>query len=90
MSANLIDSLLDSLDEQHLDRLAALLAPRLPATSDVRSPYLDTDEAAAYLRSSKQRIYDLTSAGRLEPCRDGSRLLFHRAHLDAYLEERAA
>ena len=50
------------------------------------SPWLDVDEAAAYLRcGSRQRLYDLVSAGALEPSRDGRRLLFRRDTLDAYL-----
>jgi len=54
------------------------------------SPYLDVDEAAAYLRcGSKQRVYDLVHGGQLEPARDGRRLLFRRDHLDAYLLGRA-
>ena len=48
--------------------------------------YLTPIEAADYLRcSSRQRIYDLTSAGRLRACKDGSRSLFKRSDLDAYL-----
>lgn len=49
------------------------------------SPWLDADEAAAYLRCAKQRVYDLVSAGALERAGDGRRLLFHRDALDAYV-----
>jgi excisionase family DNA binding protein len=64
-------------------RVAELLADRLDAAS---RPYLDVDEAAAYLRCSPQRIYDLVSAGRLRPHRDGRRVLLTREALDACLE----
>ncbi|MDP9417215.1 MAG: helix-turn-helix domain-containing protein [Actinomycetota bacterium] len=86
-----VRALLAELDEQALDQLAELLAPRLaeriaPATT---SPWLDVDEAAAYLRCSRQRIYDLRHAGDLTPHRDGRRLLFRRDDLDAYLNGRS-
>lgn len=46
---------------------------------------LTTAEAAAYLRASEQRIYDLVTQRRLRPEKDGRRNLFRRADLDAYL-----
>jgi excisionase family DNA binding protein len=92
VSAPIVTALLSELDDEALDRLAELLAPRLarriaptPAT-----PWLDVDEAAAYLRCSRQRVYDLRHAGVLKPHRDGRRLLFRRDDLDAYLERRTA
>ena len=47
--------------------------------------WLTVDEAAAYARCSRQRIYDLRSAGRLPKTGDGSRVLVRRSDLDAYL-----
>lgn len=88
MSTHLIDALLDSLDEQHIDRLAELLAARLAPEPATSSPYLTADEAATYLRCSRQAIYDRVHSGALEPRRDGTRLLFHRDDLDAYLTGR--
>lgn len=78
-------------DPQALEELAELLAPRLAGrvAPPPRSPWLDAGEAAEYLRCAKQRIYDLVSAGQLEPRRDGRRVLFHTDHLDAYLERSA-
>ncbi|MGI8731413.1 MAG: helix-turn-helix domain-containing protein [Solirubrobacteraceae bacterium] len=64
------------------DELEARAAGR-PAVTP--SPFLDVDEAASYIRAGKQRIYDLVSAGAIEPRRDGRRLLFHRDDLDDYL-----
>lgn len=82
--SDLARALLAELDDDTLDVLAARIAPRLQAAPDP-GPWLNTDEAATYLRCSKQRIYDLKSAGHLESGSDNTRLLFHRDHLDAYL-----
>lgn len=59
-----------------------------PAKSE--SPFLDVGEAAAYIRASRQRIYDLIHAGVLKPVRDGRRVLLTRDALDAMLERSAA
>lgn len=47
--------------------------------------YLATGEAADYLRRKPQRVFDLVSQGRLPVCKDGSRNLYRRVDLDAYL-----
>ena len=53
------------------------------------SPYLTTEEAAAYLRTTTQGIYALVKRRRLQPMpgRPG-RLLFTREALDRYLQAR--
>lgn len=58
-------------------------------TSNISSPYLTVEEAAAYLRTSKHGIYSLVKRGRLKPMpgRPG-RLLFTREALDKYLNSR--
>jgi excisionase family DNA binding protein len=76
-------SLSAALLEQIADRVAQILAERdqqLPA-----SPWLSTDEAAAYLRCPRSRVFDLTSQRRLKVHKDGSRNLYRREDLDAYL-----
>jgi excisionase family DNA binding protein len=82
-------SLAVELPRGFVEAIADAVAARLgvaPHSSHPDSPYLDVDEAAAYIRaSSKQRLYDLSSAGAIAPRRDGRRLLFHRDDLDAYL-----
>jgi excisionase family DNA binding protein len=91
MSA-IVDALLAELDDRALDRLAELLAPRLIARFDQRSPpspWLNAEEAARYLACSRGRLYDLVQLGKLEPRRDGRRLVFRRSDLDDYLEEAA-
>lgn len=69
--------LLEEIARRAADLLAAKIAPP--------REYLTPAEAADYLRCSKQRVYDLTSAGRLPVCKDGSRNLYRRADLDAYM-----
>jgi excisionase family DNA binding protein len=49
--------------------------------------FLNVCEAAEYLRTSRQRIYDLLSSGRLRRYKDGSRVLVLRAEIDAYLSD---
>lgn len=78
-------TLSSELVEQVAQRVAEILAERVATVPD----YLTPTEAADYMRCSKQRIYDLTSGGRLPVCKDGSRSLYRRDNLDAYLNEGA-
>ena len=73
----------DGLVEASAQRAADILAARQPQAAP---ELLTVDEAAELLRCRRQRLYDLTSQGRLPCLRDGSRLLFRRADLLAYLE----
>jgi excisionase family DNA binding protein len=57
---------------------------RVPAQG-LRSPYLSVDEAAEYLRCSRQRIDDLLSQRRLSRVKDGRRTLVSRIEIEAYL-----
>jgi excisionase family DNA binding protein len=54
------------------------------------TPYLTADEAAVYLRTTRQGIYSLVKRRRVKPMpgRPG-RLLFTRERLDSYLAGRA-
>lgn len=89
MSA-IVDALLAELDDAALDALAERLAPRLAArlASKDAPAWLNAEQAAAHLSCSRGRLYDLVQLGKLDPRRDGRRLLFRRADLDAYLEAR--
>lgn len=49
-------------------------------------PWFNVASAAAYLDCPKSRIHDLVRLGKLKPHRDGRRLLFRRANLDAILD----
>ena len=88
MSA-LASALLAELDDDALDALADALLPRLAARlgqNETAERWLSTAEAAIHLACSRERVYDLVQLGKLEPRRDGRRLLFRRTDLDAYLE----
>jgi excisionase family DNA binding protein len=52
----------------------------------VEDRWMNVDQAAAYLACGPRRIYDLHSQRRLRSHKDGSRLLFRRSDLDAYVE----
>jgi excisionase family DNA binding protein len=66
------------------ERVAAILADRQPERP-AEPELLTVGEAAAYLRCEKQRVYDLTSQGRLPHVKDGARVLIRRAELLAYV-----
>ena len=69
------------LVEAIASRTATILAEQLPAAPE---PYLDVDAAADYLACSRDRVYDLRRQG-LPHFKDGTRLLFRRDDLDAWL-----
>lgn len=84
-----MDALLDLLAERVADRLADRLADH----GGGPPPWLDSREAAEYLRldprTGPKRVSELQRAGHLRCGRDGTRLLFRREWLDAYLEGRS-
>lgn len=75
----------DELVEQIALRAAELVG-EMSATAEVADGYLDVDGAAAFLACPKSRIYSLVSAGRIPHEKDGSRLLFDRVELRAYVQ----
>lgn len=68
------------LIEAIAQRTAEILADRLDEPSD---GWFDADAAAEHLRCPRSRIYELVERRKLRPHRDGRRLLFRRADLDA-------
>lgn len=52
--------------------------------------FLDVAGAAAFLSCPKSRLYSLVSAGRIPHHKDGSRLLFDRDELRAYVRQGGA
>jgi excisionase family DNA binding protein len=78
-----------ALTEEQLDalanRVAEIVLVRAPAPSAPASPFLSVSEASELLRASRQRVYDLLSAGRLTRHKDGSRVLILREEVDRYL-----
>lgn len=79
ISASIPGDALDAL----ADLVAEKVAERLPNRPE---PYLGVEAAADYLSCKPARIYELVAQGRLHPLRDGRRLLFLRADLDAALD----
>jgi len=78
-----------SLSEDDVERIAQRVVALSADGHGSRDPWLDVDEAAEYLRCSRQRIYDLASTGRLAAGKDGRRSLFRQSVLNTYLEEEA-
>jgi excisionase family DNA binding protein len=90
VNSPLAQAMFEALDENALDVLAELLAPRLAArlrTEKAPGGWLDAAGAAEYLATSRGRVYDLVQLRKLSPQRDGRRLLFRREDLDRYLTE---
>ena len=78
-----------TLSRDALLAIAATVSELLrPAAQPAGSPYMTVAEAADYIRSRPQRIYDLVSSQRLPKHKDGSRVLILRADLDRYLTGR--
>ena len=79
MSASLPvpDALLDAIADRVAARLVQHAGP---------SPWLNVTQAAAYIAAPRSRVHDLVARGKLRPHRDGRRLLFRAADLDAALE----
>jgi excisionase family DNA binding protein len=74
------------------EHAAELLAERLASDGEVppalvAEPWLNVEQAAAYLACPKSRIYDLTREGRLPRRKDGRRSLYRRSDLDAALDD---
>src|SRR5262245_60194026 len=72
---------------EQIDAIAERVAERLAERDgrDNDDGWLDVKDAAAYLSCPRSRIYALVSADRIPHERDGSRLLFRRSELDAWL-----
>jgi len=66
------------------ERAAEIVVERLAAGSEDR--WMGVEDAARYLACKPRRIYDLHSQRRIPAHKDGSRLLFRRSELDAYLQ----
>ena len=85
---SIASAILGELTDAELADLAAPLAPYMPAAPAAADGWLNATEAARYLSCPRSRIHDLVQLRKLEPRRDGRRLLFRRSDFDSYLEER--
>jgi excisionase family DNA binding protein len=82
------DELVDQIADAVAERLADQLAVDARAHND--DGFLDVAGAARFLACPKSRIYGLVSSQRLPHHRDGSRLLFDRQELRAYVHNGGA
>jgi excisionase family DNA binding protein len=76
-------ALVDLIAERVAEILAAKNGDGRPEPT---KRWLTIDEAADYIGSTRKRIYDLRSAGRLSRTGDGSRVLVSRQELDDLIE----
>jgi len=74
------------LPDDVVEAIAARVVELLE-TGTTGSELLTVEEAAAYLRCQKKRVYDLCSQRRLDFVKDGSRTLIRREAIDRYLNE---
>lgn len=79
----------EELVERIAQRAAELVAERQGGDGDA-DRWLTVAEAAEYLRCSTGRVYQLVSARRIPFQKDGSRTLFRRSGLDAWIEQGGA
>jgi excisionase family DNA binding protein len=78
------------LPDDVVERLAVAVAEHvrgLLAEDAAAVEYMTVEEAATYLRCSKKRIYGLTSRRAMPYFKVGSRMLFSRLAIDAWLAE---
>jgi excisionase family DNA binding protein len=80
-----------SLPPELVEIVAERAAELVEERSDARvEPWIGVREASAHLACPRSRIYALVSARRIPHRKDGSRLLFRRSELDAWLAEGGA
>jgi len=72
------------------EAVARRVAELLAAQAQTGSPWLNAEEAAAYLRAPLSRIRKLTMTGDLPHAKDGRRVLYHRDELDSFLRSGGA
>lgn len=85
-----LDALADRLADRLGPRLEAFLAGR-QAAPEPGPPYLTIEQAAEYLGcSSRQRVDDLLSSGKLTRIKEGRRTLVERAEIERMLQREPA
>jgi hypothetical protein len=81
ITLQLLEELLDLFRSVVREELAASLQP---------DEWLDAAGAAGYLKSSKARIYNLSSESRIPVHHEGGRLLFSRRELEEWIKSGSA
>lgn len=79
-----------SVPDDFVDAIATAVAAKLDGNAADASPWMNAKGAADYLACSVSRIRTLTMTGDLPVHRDGSRPLYHRDELDAYVRNGGA
>jgi len=83
-------AVLDALDDEALDLLAAKVARRLvvPARVPIEDGWIDAKQAAAYLGTTLSSLWKLTAAREIPFSQDGPgcKCWFKRSQLDAWRE----
>jgi len=88
--ADLMGPVVDMLVERVAHRVAELILDRLGHSSCQEvgeEELLDVEAAARYLSLSKSTIYKLSSSGRLNTVKMGTRSRFRRRDLNHYIKE---
>jgi excisionase family DNA binding protein len=81
-----LDAIVEQLADAVAARLAAILAERTTVAAEPATPWLNAEQAAAYIGDAPvSRIYDLIQTKKLTAKRDGRRVVLHTDDLDAYL-----
>ncbi len=76
-----------TLDNRSIEALAREVELRLSHRSDKpSSPWLNTEEAAKYLRCPTSRVLKLVHTGDLPRSKDGRRNLYSREDLERFIE----
>ena len=78
------DSDLKALGEYFAKSMEPHLS-ELVETITASDPWLDAEQAAAYVSAKPRHLRDLAKAGRLPHGRDGAKYRFRRSALDEYL-----
>jgi excisionase family DNA binding protein len=78
-----------SFPPELVDAIAAETARRITEAGVAFSPWMNVDEAAAYLRVPKGRLQNLTAAGQVRVSRQGKACTYHRDWLDEYARKQA-
>lgn len=79
-----------TFDPSDVEALATRVAELLGPLGEQRDEWLDVKGAAEHLKCKPQRVYDLSSAGRIPVHREGGRLLFSRSELDQWVRDGGA
>lgn len=76
-----------TLPEEALHQLAQLVAHLLRAAAPATEPWITTEEAAEHIGCNRDRIYYLVAANRIPHRKEGTRLMFRRSDLDAWIQD---